>query len=153
MLGKADGDFDARQILIADVSVGDSIDPSQVHLSLQKLAMLAGANRDFAPIHFDPSAAQQVGAPTAFGNVMFIMAMMEMAIMSWGGVRTRLRKLGPFRMIDFNPAGATVTCRGVVSHVERANGLIKLNVWLESNEGRRTVDGSALVALPISPVS
>ncbi|MBW3664315.1 MAG: hypothetical protein KY469_14535 [Actinobacteria bacterium] len=137
-----------HQLTIGDVTVGDEVTPSSLELSVQKLAMIAGANRDFAPMHHDPEIARATGAPTAYANVMFVMAMMERTLLAWGGLRTRLRQLGPFRMVDFSRAGDTITCRGTVSEVDLDAATVTVDVWLESDPERRTAVGTATVNLP-----
>ena len=47
---------------------GDELPPFSLALTLQRLVMEAGVNRDFAPIHHDPQIARATGAAEP-GNV------------------------------------------------------------------------------------
>jgi acyl dehydratase len=61
----------------------------------QRLAMWAGANRDFAPWHHDRAYARAGGAPDMFANTFFIEALYERLLRSIAGSR------GAVRSIDF----------------------------------------------------
>lgn len=126
------------------VAVGDEVAPFTVELTLQRLVMEAGANRDFSPIHFDEEVARASGAPGAFANTTFNETLIEAALREWAGLGARIRMI-EFRMRDFNTVGDVVSAAGVVSAV-RADGTVELDVWIESERGR-TVTGSAVVVL------
>ncbi len=136
------------QRTVGQCAVGDEIGPTSIDLGLQKLVMIAAANRDFAPLHHDPDMARASGAPTASVNVMFVMALMERALLEWGGLRTRIQKLGPFRMTNFSSAGDRVSCRGRVTEVDEKCGRVRAEMWFETSPEKRTVVGEAEVQLP-----
>ncbi len=97
---------------------GQPVRPVSLTLSLQRLTMIAGANRDFAPMHHDPAAARATGAPTAYANLTFVLAMVERALLAAGGNDTRIRRMGPLRLVDLNRATDVVTCRGQVIELD-----------------------------------
>ncbi|HVW43954.1 MAG TPA: MaoC/PaaZ C-terminal domain-containing protein [Amycolatopsis sp.] len=133
---------------IEDVSVGDPVGPVSIGLSIQRLVMIAAANRDFAPTHHDAAVARATGADGAYTNMMFVMAMMERAVQAWGGSASRLRALSSVRMVAFNRAGDTVTCRGTVTAVDTETREVSLELWLETEPDRRTATAAARVTLP-----
>lgn len=126
------------------VAVGDEVAPFTVTITLQRLVMEAGANRDFSPIHFDPEVARASGAPDAFANTTFNETLIEAALREWAGLGARIRTI-EFRMRDFNAVGDVVSAAGVVT-ATHADGTVELDVWIESDRGR-TVTGSAVVVL------
>ena len=132
------------------VGVGDEVPPFTVAITLQRLIMEAGANRDFSPIHFDQEVARASGAPGAFANTTFNETLIEAALRQWAGLDARIRTI-EFRMRDFNAVGDDVSAGGVVT-ATHADGTVELDVWIESGRGR-TVTGSAVVVLPTAAES
>ena len=133
---------------VEKVSVGDELGPVTLQLSMQKLVMIAAANRDFAPTHIDVEAARATGAETAYTNMMFVLALLERTVEEWAGPRARLSRLHQVRMVGFNRVGDAVTCRGTVTAVDVAARRVSADLWIESDPERRTALGSAEVILP-----
>lgn len=139
---------------IVDVAAGDPVGPVSLGLSIQRLVMIAAANRDFAPTHHDAAVARATGADGPYTNMMFVMAMMERAVQSWAGPAARLRALSSVRMVAFNRAGDTVTCRGRVAAVDPQTRVVSLELWLETAPDRHTATATARVILAAGdPVS
>ena len=61
-----------RQRCWEDVTVGEHLDSEHFPLSLYRLVMAAGGNRDFNSIHHNPAYAAASGAPTAYANVFAV---------------------------------------------------------------------------------
>jgi acyl dehydratase len=134
---------------ISEVAVGETVPPVRLELTMQRLVMIAAANRDFAPTHVDAEAARATGAEHAYGNMMVVMALLERTVEQWAGPGARLRSLTDVRMSGFNRAGDTVTCRGEVAAVDDEKNLVRLDLWLETSPDRRTATASADVELPV----
>jgi len=130
------------------VVVGEEVPPFTIALTLQRLVMEAAANRDFAPIHFDPEAARGSGAPGVYMNTTFVETLLEAAIRSWAGLDARIEVI-EFTMKDFNCVGDEVSAAGVVTATRREGDEVRvdLDVWVQSHRGR-TVTGGAVVVLP-----
>lgn len=138
-----------KKLYFEDVEVGSETPSVSMPITLQRLVMEAGANRDFAPIHHNRELAQLTGARDAYMNTLFIMAMIERTLREWIGIYGTIKKIGPFRMVLFNCAGDVVTFKAKVrdkSQSDSANE-VKLDIWAETEQGR-TVTGEAIVALP-----
>lgn len=131
-----------RQKECTDLTVGTTLPPVSLPMSVQRLVMIAAANRDFAPIHHDKEAARDAGADHAFTNMMFIMAMLERCAVQWAGPRARVVAINSMRMTAFNQAGDVVTCRGEVLAVEPE---LRLRAWLETRAGQRTATAEVRV--------
>jgi acyl dehydratase len=113
----------------------------ELPLTIQRLVMEAGTNRDFAPIHFDAEFARATGAPAPYANTMLLQAMFEAVIRTWMGPAGRLRTLA-FDMRSFATAGTTLTAH----LVSRDHG--DLEVWIDSDSkpaaiGTATVERTA----------
>lgn len=133
-----------------EVEVGTLLPPFVLPLTVQRLVMEAGVNRDFAPIHSDRELARASGAPDMYANTMLFQALFEGTLRQWMGLGGRLRKLG-FRMRAFTMPGHEVAALGRVTgkHPE-GQGLVDLEVWTEV-EGNRTAEGTATVQLTSNP--
>jgi acyl dehydratase len=132
---------------------GDELPPRPLALTLQRLVMEAGVNRDFAPIHHDGEIARATGAAAPFANVMLIQALLEATLREWMGLDGRLCKLG-LSMRSFAPAGSVMTGHGRVTatRADAGGGLVDLEVWTEA-AGHRAAVGTATVWLPVTPTS
>ena len=127
------------------VEVGDELPPFTVVLTLQRLVMEAGANRDFSPWHFDPEISKTAGAEHAFANTTLLETLLEACIRSWAGLGPRLRVL-EFAMLRPSCAGQELSASGVVTATHPGERpTVELDVWINA-DGRRTVQGSAVVA-------
>lgn len=131
-----------------DVVEGDLLPPFLLPLTVQRLVMEAGVNRDFAPIHSDRELAQASGAPDMYANTMLFQALFEGSLRQWMGLGGRLRKLG-FSMRSFTMPGHEVTVLGRVTgkRADDGQGFVDLEVWTEV-DGNRTAEGTATVELP-----
>lgn len=136
----------AEDINPAAISPGQALPEISIPITLQRLVMEAGANRDLSLIHHDTGVAQATGAPDAFANTYFLMGMFERLMRQWAGPKARIRKIGPLRMMIFNAVGDTVTFKGTVESVDANSGMVTLQMWVESERGK-TVTCSALVSL------
>ena len=131
------------------IAVGDRLPEHTMPITLQRLVMEAGADRDFSPIHFDREAGRASGASDAYANTILIEGLLEATIRRWAGLNGRLREIA-FSMRGFNCVGDTVAASGQVTGKAPGEGdedLVHLDVWLESHRGR-TVEGTATVGFP-----
>jgi acyl dehydratase len=140
------GSDPARRLF--SVEVGEALPKTSIRLSVQRLVMIAAANRDFAPTHHDAEVARATGAGDPYCNMMFVMAMFERAALGWAGPGARLRRLQDVRMMAFNEAGMTITCHGTVTSVDPAERRVRIALWLAADNERRTSSAEAEVELP-----
>jgi acyl dehydratase len=136
----------ALDLRLSNIAAGDEIPAIAIPITLQRLVMEAGANRDLSLIHHDASVARATGAPDAFANTYFLMGMFERLMRDWVGPRARIRKIGPLRMMVFNAVGDTVQFKGVVEAVDGVAGTVNLDMWVESHRGK-TVTAKAILEM------
>ncbi len=134
---------------IETVAVGDELGPISIPITLQRLVMEAGANRDFSLIHHDRDVARATGAPDAYMNTFFIAGMFERLLREWMGHAGRLQKISNLRMLMFNTVGDTVAFSGCVSEKHPESGQVLVTLSCDSSRGQ-TVTAQALVTLPQS---
>ncbi|MER2535931.1 MAG: hypothetical protein ABTQ31_12295 [Rhizobiaceae bacterium] len=142
-------------VRFADVAVGSPIPVTTLPLTLQRLVIEAGVNRDYTPTHHDPALAVASGAPAPYANTPMIMAMLEAGLRNWMGVEGRLLELD-FRMRRFNLVGSLLEIGGRVTSLgpvapdcgldDGEWGEVTLDCWIASGADR-TVEGLARVAL------
>ena len=137
------------------IQVGDSLGTSLLNLSLQRLIMVAGANRDFALAHSDNTVARWGGAPAAYADVIFVFTMVERLIMQWAGPKARIKKFGPLKIMDFLIAGFDVIASGDVEQVQPCTGPdgaewveVVAKIELTQSNGRKGVSGVATILVP-----
>ena len=131
---------------LSSIQPGDALQSIAIPITLQRLVMEAGANRDFSLIHHDTQVARATGAPDAFANTYFLMGMFERLMREWAGPQARIRKIGPLRMMVFNAVGDTVEFKGVVESIDKDASSVVLDMWVESARGK-TVTAKAVVEL------
>ena len=136
----------SRQITLDDVAVGTKIPEICLPITLQRLVMEAGSNRDLSLIHHDREVAQSTGAADAYMNTFFILGLFERMLQEWMGTQGRLKKIGSLQMKSFNVVGDVVYCRGKVTG-KQDDGTVSLDIRME-NEERVTVTAVAEVVLP-----
>ena len=131
---------------ISGLKEGLELPAIDIPITLQRLVMEAGANRDLSLIHHDTEVAKATGAPDAFANTFFLVGMFERLLREWAGPTARIRKIGPLRMMIFNAVGDTVQFKGTVESVDTEAGAVSVDLWSESDRGK-TVTSKAIVEL------
>jgi acyl dehydratase len=136
-----------KQLYFEDVEPESELDPVSIPLSLQRMVMEAGANRDLSSIHHDREAAVATGAPDVYMSTYFILGMFERLLREWMGLRGTIKRIGSLRMKVFNCVGDVVTYKGKVREKHEDNGIVVLDLWSETQKGQ-TVTAEATVVLP-----
>jgi acyl dehydratase len=153
--GGADGEpVDwSRQRYWEDVTEGQALPPVRYPLSVYRLVMAAGSNRDFNSIHHNGDWAQATGAPDMYANVVFLHGMWERCVREFIGVAGQIRQVSGFRMGSFNTAGDVVTVRGTVSRAwtEAGEGLAELRLESRNSRGVSVGPGTVTATLPRRP--
>jgi acyl dehydratase len=136
---------------LGDVRVGDEIVPVAFPITVYRLVMEAGANRDFNSIHHNTEYARSTGAREMYANTSFLLGMWERAIRDWIGPAGTLRSIRGFRMRSFNYVGDTTTVLGRVVAVDRDGDppTVTLEVHSENSTGVTVGPGTVRVTLPV----
>ncbi|WP_078427787.1 acyl dehydratase [Alkalihalobacterium alkalinitrilicum] len=133
-----------------DVSEGDEVPSIDFPISVYRLVMEAGANRDFNSIHHNTEYAQSTGAEEMYANNFFLQGMWERTVREYIGLSGTIRSLKGFRMKSFNYAGDTVVTKGIVKNkwYEEKEYYVELQMWSENSKGISVGPGSVFVTLP-----
>jgi acyl dehydratase len=135
-----------NQLATKDIEAGDEIPSISIPITLQRLVMEAGSNRDLSLIHHNKEVAQSTGASDAYMNTFFILGLFERMLREWMGVKGQLKKINSLQMKSFNVVGDIVTCKGKVTD-KQEDGTVRLDIWME-NEKSTTVTAIAIVQIP-----
>ena len=140
----------SKQIYWDDVKEGDAVPPVEFNVTLQRLIITAGGNRDFNQVHHNDRVALAQGAPEAYANNGFVQGMWERTVREYMGLGGRVKKVGPFRMRIFNTIGSHVVTKGTVKSKWQEDGenLVELEIWSEHEGGTSVGPGSVLITLP-----
>jgi acyl dehydratase len=118
------------------MGAGTAIPPVAVAVSLQRLVLAAGGERDFNPLHFDSDYARSCGFRAAFANGLFLQAMIERTVTDFVGPMGELRRLR-LRMSAPVYIGRVLTIDGTVDSVAESDGWgsVEATVYLRTEDG------------------
>lgn len=134
-----------------DVEEGADVPSVAFPLSVYRLVVEAGANRDFNSIHHNSEYARASGAPEMYANTGFLLGMWERTVREFIGLGGSIRRIAGFRMRRFNTVGGTVVVHGRVKSKRREadDALVELEVWSERGGETTIGPGIVTVALPV----
>lgn len=133
-----------------DIHEGEELAPHHFPLSVARLVLAVGANRDFNAIHYNTEVARASGAPEMYANNFFLQGMWETAVRAHIGMAGVIRKLSGFQMKSFNTAGDTVVVRGRVARkwLDADTAYVEFEVWSENAHGVSVGPGRMLATMP-----
>lgn len=129
-----------------DVREGEELPGFSLELTATRMVLQVSGTQDVYPIHHDQAFARSAGHADIFVNTAFIRACLCRVLTDWMGPDGCLRSLR-FQMRKPNLMGETIAVRGRVKK-KRPEGLVDLEVWIESGAHGVTVPATASVALP-----
>jgi hypothetical protein len=140
----------SQQLYFEDIEVGDQVPPVVFTMTIYRLVVEAGANRDFNQFHHNTPVSQLRGAPDMFANNVFVQGMWERTVREYIGMSGRFKQTGPFRMNIFNTVGETVVTRGSVARKWREGNenLVELQMYCQHSKGNSVGPGPVIVTLP-----
>jgi acyl dehydratase len=132
------------------VAVGDSIGSLDFPITVSRLVIAAGANRDFNAIHHNADFARATGAPDMYVNSLFLQGMWERLVRDYIGPSGRIWSLGGFRMRSFNCPGDTVTVTGKVTEkwLDENRAMIRIEMQSDNKGGLTVGPGFVTAELP-----
>ncbi len=139
-----------RQIYWGEIALGDELPTQEFPLSVFRLVMAAGSNRDFNSIHHNTEYAQATGAPEMYANNFFLQGMWEKTVREYIGLGGVIKSLKGFRMSSFNTVGDTVRTKGKVKNKWEEGGecFVELEVWSENATAISVGPGTMIATIP-----
>ena len=142
----------SKQRYFEDVNEGDELQDIHYPLTIQRMVIAAGANRDFNAIHHSTVAANRGGAADMYAMNYFHNGMWERSVREYIGLDGTIKQTGPFRMKVFSTVGDTVVVKGKVNrkYQEGGENLVELEMQsVLANKGNVSVGpGPVTVTLP-----
>lgn len=134
-----------------EVEEGERLAEARFPLTVTRLVMAAGANRDFFPIHHNAEFARATGADDMYANTFFLMGMWERCVRNYIGPAGRLRSVSGFSMKLFNTPGQTVVVEGKVLRKWREGdaGLVEFEVLSRIPAGVSVGPGKVIAEMPL----
>jgi acyl dehydratase len=130
---------------VGEVEEGDELPTVELFLSKDQVRAYARAAGQWAPRFTDDEGARREGLPGMITPGNMSMGLLATMIEGWAGAGT-LRRLGTtFRGLVL--PDRTIRLCGAVTQKDEASRAVELDVWIENDEGERTVIGTATVVL------
>jgi acyl dehydratase len=130
------------------IKEGDTLPALTKRPGVTQLVKYAAGSGDFNPLHHDYKFPQskQLGSIIVHGRFKY--AALGELVSNWLGHAGRIKKIAcQYRGMDF--PDRELVCRGTVTRKWEESGerLVGLEIWTESDEGKKTTPGEAVVSL------
>jgi hypothetical protein len=132
---------------LASVAVGEKLPPLTIPLTAGLIIGGAIVSRDFTPVHHDKKAAQAVGLPDVFMNILTSNGLMGRYVTDWAGPDCTLKAID-VKLGAPNLPGFIMTISGEVRSRDDAAGTVDIAVSGDNNVWGTHMSGSVRVALP-----
>ena len=129
-----------------DVRPGEALPELAIPITTTLIASAAIATRDYFPGHHDMEAAQQLGSPHVFMNILTTSGLTQRFIESWAGPAARFKDL-KIKLGAPNYPGDTMVIKGKVTQVNGDAKTVDIEVGGKNGLGYH-VTGTVTVALP-----
>ena len=131
----------------ADVSVGDKLPAADIDITTGLVVCGALATSDFEPVHHSKAAAQAVGLPDVFMNILTSQGLMTRFATDWSGPEAVVKSVD-LRLGAPNIPGMLMTVSGEVTALDKDSGLVDLAVTGENNIWGMHMQGTVQLTLP-----
>ncbi len=129
-----------------EVSVGEQLPALEIPITVALIAGGAIATRDYFPGHHDKDAAQELGSPHVFMNILTTSGLVERFVEEWSGPEARFQDL-KIRLGAPNYPGDTMTFKGEVTARDAASRTAEVTLKGKNSMGNH-VTGTVAVTLP-----
>jgi acyl dehydratase len=130
---------------LSAVSVGDLLPELTIDITPRLIVGAAIASRDYQNVHHDKGAAQALGSPDIFMNILTTNGLVGRFVTDWAGSAARLSKVD-IRLGVPNYPGDRMTFRGEVLAVDATSGEVTVDVKGKNSMGYH-VTGSVVLTL------
>ncbi len=131
----------------AEVSVGDTLPAADIDITTGLVVCGALATRDFEPVHHSKAAAQAVGLPDVFMNILTSQGLMTRFATDWSGPEAVVNSVD-LRLGAPNVPGMVMTVSGEVTALDKDSGLVDVAVTGENNIWGMHMQGTVQLTLP-----
>ena len=129
-----------------DVRLGEALPELAIPITTTLIASTAIATRDYFPGHHDMEAAQQLGSPHVFMNILTTSGLAQRFVEGWAGPAARFKDL-KIKLGAPNYPGDTMTFSGEVVRADAASREVDVALKGKNSMGSH-VTGTATLVLP-----
>ena len=129
-----------------DVRLGEALPELAIPITTTLIASAAIATRDYFPGHHDMEAAQQLGSPHVFMNILTTNGLVQRYVEDWAGPAARFADL-KIKLGAPNYPGDTMTFSGEVVRTDAASREVDVALKGKNSMGSH-VTGTATLVLP-----
>lgn len=129
-----------------DVKVGDKLPELAIPITVALIASGAIATRDFFPGHHDKDAAQELGSPHIFMNILTTNGLVQSFVERWSGPDSRFKDID-IKLGMPNYPGDTMTFKGEVTATDPQNQTVDIGLAGLNQYGTH-VTGTVRLVLP-----
>lgn len=136
-----------------DISEGDKLGKTSMHVPFEKVILDAAATQDYFPGHHNPEYARGQGQRDIYLNTMAIEGFIDRLATDWAGPHTFIRQR-KMQMRASIYAGDTMSGEGQVEKCyedEAGRTLVDISLTISTEEGPR-VPASLTLEIPRKPV-
>ena len=132
--------------MLADIEQGAALPELAIDITARLVVAGALASRDFQDVHHDKDAAQALGSPDIFMNILTTNGLVGRFVTDWAGEGARLAAIN-IRLGVPNFPGDRMVFSGEVVSVDRVAGLVEVAVTGRNRIGDH-VTGTATLQFP-----
>jgi acyl dehydratase len=135
------------ELALNAVAVGSSLPELSIDITPRLIVGGAIASRDYQNVHHDKDAAQALGSPDIFMNILTTNGLVGRYVTDWAGPAARLKKVD-IRLGAPNYPGDCMTFSGEVQGFDSATGEVTVTVAGHNQLGPH-VTGTVVLTLPV----
>lgn len=130
----------------SEVALGEALPKLEIPVTVSLITGGAIATRDYFPGHHDKDAAQELGSPHVFMNILTTSALVERFVSQWCGPEARFHDL-KIKLGAPNYPGDTMVFSGEVTELNSNTRTAVVSLKGKNSMGNH-VTGSVSVTLP-----
>jgi acyl dehydratase len=115
------------ELRIEELAVGDALPELAIDITTKLIVSTAIASRDYQDVHHDGEAAQALGSPDIFMNILTTNGLVGRYITDWAGSRARLEKVA-IKLGAPNFPGDCMTFSGEITACDRARSTLEIAI-------------------------
>ncbi len=131
---------------LRDLQAGAKLPELSIDITAKLIVGGAIASRDYQDVHHDKAAAQALGSPDIFMNILTTNGLVGRYVTDWAGPGARLGAVN-IRLGAPNFPGDCMTFSGEVSSVDRDSGEVVVTIAGRNSLGDHAT-GTVVVSLP-----
>jgi acyl dehydratase len=138
---------DYKTLSLAEVKVGDKLQTVDIDITTGLVVCGALATRDFEPVHHNKAAAQAVGLPDVFMNILTSQGLMTRFATAWSGPEAIVKSID-LKLGAPNIPGMVMSMTGEVSAINADTGVVDIAILGENNIWGMHMQGTVQLTLP-----